>query len=1149
MKVIVLARTTTSLLFVVFSSYFLQLFAQITPTVGRAAIVHAKFRTPTSDGIPTETNAQTTIQYFDGLGNLKQSVGYRQSPSSKDVIQSVATYDKQLRPSKSYLPFPATSNTGAYNIDPQATASAFYEDVVPYEEVIAYDNSVLDRPRVTRGAGMAWQTNNRVKRTKPEFVTMLKSMNVDGAGNIVFSSGFLSSGEFWPESTWDEHDSQTVTIIDKSGKKIVVRDANSNDTYYVYDARDRLYAVIQPQGYDFTSTGITKNSATWQNYVFAYEYDLRNRIIRKHIPSGGWTSYVYDKADRVVLEQTALQATTNHWSFTKYDVLGREIIKGELVNANAQATLQSNFDGVSTPYEVWQGSAYSSQSFPIAYTASDEKTINYYDQYDWRPTALAFDATSAYNAATYWSNAKGLLTGSRVQDPQTNTLYYDNVIYYDNRNRILQTFQTHHKGGSSPQTKPIITNYEYNFAGEVTKEKVLYQVDGQANTEALTWNEYDHVGRLLKIYHGINSSTPTEIVRLSYDEAGRLQQKKLLPNGTYYVGGIPEYINRPPSPTIGIDDVAKKAVCLQPGTEITNTYSATIDPNSATGTPIDGLQTMDYRWHIRGGLLGINLDGSGNPTPNAAQGDLFSFKLDYETANQWDGNIGKQSWKNNTEGQRSYTYTYDPTKRLTAATYTGVNGEDFSLPQITYDKNGNIGTLQRKGSLGSSYDFIDNLTYHYGTSGNRLQGVTDAVTGNLDVGDFRDNGSNSDYTYWADGSLKSDANKGISLIEYDTFLKRVKQVTWSDGKWLKFFYDGSGKLLKRQNSAGDVWEYVGGMIFKNGQPYQLSTPEGRAVYAGGLWNYEFEYRDVWGSLRQSFAAEGNQLVSKQKADYDAFGYEFNKAAATPANYFKYQKQERIEDFGVGIDFFKFRPSDFIIGRFWQIDPLAEKYAYNSPYALQENKFGLGIELEGAEILTFADLQVMYNDVKSWWNEPLSKEASEAATDLAKNNFPSSNIRVTTKGAAVMQVVSAFGSAMQDANGFRSVYNSKSTRSVNIKARAAAIQNSQSSEIARNKSTTAVAEVVNSDGSSSIVVASSRNRLTPAQRAALKKGEVEIRGEGHAEATIIEHAQSNSLEVKRIAASRPICENCQQSISTTNANVESEIKKPKVINQN
>lgn len=197
--------------------------------------------------------------------------------------------------------------------------------------------------------------------------------------------------------------------------------------------------------------------------------------------------------------------------------------------------------------------------------------------------------------------------------------------------------------------------------------------------------------------------------------------------------------------------------------------------------------------------------------------------------------------------------------------------------------------------------------------------------------------------------MKSDANKGIDLIEYDTFLDKVKQITWTDGRWLKFFYDGAGTLLKRQNSAGDSWEYASGMIYKNGTPYQLTIPEGRAVYENGTWVYEFEYRDVWGNLRQSFAGIDGRLVSRQRSDFDALGFEYNSIIGVSSNHFKYQKQERIEDFNLGVDFFKYRVSDPVLGRFWSLDPLASDYVYNSPYAFQENKFGRGVELEGLEL--------------------------------------------------------------------------------------------------------------------------------------------------------------------------------------------------------
>jgi hypothetical protein len=66
----------------------------------------------------------------------------------------------------------------------------------------------------------------------------------------------------------------------------------------------------------------------------------------------------------------------------------------------------------------------------------------------------------------------------------------------------------------------------------------------------------------------------------------------------------------------------------------------------------------------------------------------------------------------------------------------------------------------------------------------------------------------------------------------------------------------------------------------------------------------------------------------------------------------YQKQEFTEDLGLNTHEWKYRVSDPATGRFWQIDPLSEDYVYNSTYAFQENKLGMGTELEGLEVNYF-----------------------------------------------------------------------------------------------------------------------------------------------------------------------------------------------------
>jgi len=68
---------------------------------------------------------------------------------------------------------------------------------------------------------------------------------------------------------------------------------------------------------------------------------------------------------------------------------------------------------------------------------------------------------------------------------------------------------------------------------------------------------------------------------------------------------------------------------------------------------------------------------------------------------------------------------------------------------------------------------------------------------------------------------------------------------------------------------------------------------------------------------------------------------------------KFQNQEFDDVFDIDYYEFKYREHDPQIGRFIQIDPLANKYPYNSTYAFSENKVINGIELEGLEVVQVA----------------------------------------------------------------------------------------------------------------------------------------------------------------------------------------------------
>ena len=127
--------------------------------------------------------------------------------------------------------------------------------------------------------------------------------------------------------------------------------------------------------------------------------------------------------------------------------------------------------------------------------------------------------------------------------------------------------------------------------------------------------------------------------------------------------------------------------------------------------------------------------------------------------------------------------------------------------------------MQRNGKTSGGFGLMDNLTYAY--DGNKLNQVIDCISATNNEVDLVPRGGGN-YTYYTDGSVKSDADEGISLIIYGTFLKQPNDVQLTGSRKINHYYDGAGALPKTVYSTGDYWEF-GGIIYKNGQPYQMSV--------------------------------------------------------------------------------------------------------------------------------------------------------------------------------------------------------------------------------------------------------------------------------------------------------------------------------------
>lgn len=145
------------------------------------------------------------------------------------------------------------------------------------------------------------------------------------------------------------------------------------------------------------------------------------------------------------------------------------------------------------------------------------------------------------------------------------------------------------------------------------------------------------------------------------------------------------------------------------------------------------------------------------------------------------------------------------------------------------------------------------------------------------------------------------------------------------------------------------------------------------------------------------------------------------------NFKQFQGQEYTEDLGLNIHEWKYRVSDPAIGRFWQLDPLAEDYMYNSPYAFSENRVIDSAELEGLERIYAADGKFIdqvgdNQDVHVMHHNDAN---AQALISTANNTEASSEDRAAAVKTLNDNSYQGFSSADEAAKDFVSIYNNAS----------------------------------------------------------------------------------------------------------------------------
>ena len=404
-------------------------------------------------------------------------------------------------------------------------------------------------------------------------------------------------------------------------------------------------------------------------------------------------------------------------------------------------------------------------------------------------------------------------------------------------------------------------------------------------------------------------------------------------------------------------------------------YNSEVADVQLVGVTDQILQEVDYKYNIRGWLTDINdVDFSGG----FKDPDLFSFRINYTAVEGvainhpiveqlYNGNIAQTIWKttNTDEDKRSYSYGYDELNRLIGArnhkgALLDINAENH-LGNLTYDKNGNIETLDRRGKAenSNSYPLWDDLSYTY--SGNKLQGVVDSAPATDKHLGFNDgNNSSSDFTYDVNGNMTVDNNKGITGIAYNHLNLPTSVVFGSTGQ-IDYIYDATGIKLRKtvtQTTGGtNTTHYAGGYVYLNNTLQFIAQPEGyvdpvaqssqvkgssNGTTTYSAYNYIFQFKDHLGNIRLSYgdsdkngAVDTSEII--EESHYYPFGlkqkgYNYVQAGGNDlAQQWKFGGKQYQEELGLDWYDITARNYDPALGRWMNLDPLAEAMRRHSPY--------------------------------------------------------------------------------------------------------------------------------------------------------------------------------------------------------------------------
>lgn len=440
------------------------------------------------------------VDVYDELGYLAQEIKCSYPEPIRHLVRPII-YDTHRRAdAMEYLPYSYVGSP-IYKTNGLKEQRQFYEQI--YSDTCAviirdYEKRVNGKLLSHQRAGSRYRKNGGIRQKYTYSVnTEEDSVHRFSITDNVRLNGYYSYGQLRKTTQLDEDGKRIEHYEDVFGKKICERryvDGNTMaDVYFIYDTRDSITCVIQPEGLFHLEDSFSLDGDYSKKYCFVIKRDGRGLVETEQILGGGRKEYVYDRNNCPILISDSQMLVDSLWYKIIYDSSYRPIEKRLVKSAFSPKELRTN---------ILNGA-------PLSYLIEDVcplEITKYYDRKDSLSCGL-IKSHVLYEMPKI--SSEGVEQGGLIK-----TINYT----YDKEERVITKTESYSNGARSEYA------YEWNLLGEKTKTIERQTSKSGTSTEYIHVMNYDPRGRLSSEEESLDG-WKFDSTSFRYDELGRLKSK------------------------------------------------------------------------------------------------------------------------------------------------------------------------------------------------------------------------------------------------------------------------------------------------------------------------------------------------------------------------------------------------------------------------------------------------------------------------------------------------------------------------------------------------------------------------------------------------------------------------------------------------